>query len=492
MDRNFGGSTLSIDLSRTTGQLFTQRGTTSYRSRYLAPLLFLAADGITIAAAALLAIALRGVIPETADVYQQIQYLWPFGVVLWLVMLSLSGGYADKNLGAGTREYNMVLWSSLATASAIAIASFLAKFDLSRGFFLLFFLVGTPMLLLERFVVRRVIHQMRVRQVISRRVLLAGDVGHVNDVLKVITREAWLGYHVVGALVPSGADASDLPLKVLGTPHDAVEIVHDRHIDQVIFTEGAFPDAVGLRKLAWDLEGERAQMAVVPALTDISAQRVQVRPVAGLPLVIVESPTAQRAGRWAKRAFDIVGASAALILAAPVMLFTMLAIKFEDRGPALFKQVRVGKGGQEFECLKFRSMVVDAEARLVELNNQGPNEVMFKIARDPRITGVGNTIRRFSIDELPQLWNVLRGDMSLIGPRPALPKEVAQYAPHVNRRLEVRPGLTGLWQVSGRSNLSWEDTVRLDLYYVDNWSMAQDLAILCRTVGAVMFSNGAY
>ncbi len=182
-----------------------------------------------------------------------------------------------------------------------------------------------------------------------------------------------------------------------------------------------------------------------------------------------------------------------LLVAAPIIALVALAVKLEDRGPVFFKQTRVGRRGEEFECLKVRSMVVDAEARKAELEAQNEGAgVLFKMAKDPRITKVGRFIRRFSIDEVPQFWNVLRGDMSLVGPRPALPSEVAQYDSDTVRRLDVRPGLTGLWQVSGRSNLSWDETVRLDVYYVDNWSIMQDLSIMMRTAGAVLASRGAY
>jgi exopolysaccharide biosynthesis polyprenyl glycosylphosphotransferase len=189
-----------------------------------------------------------------------------------------------------------------------------------------------------------------------------------------------------------------------------------------------------------------------------------------------------------------VVATVVLVLLSPVLLVTALTIKLSDGGPVLFKQRRVGRGGEPFEVLKFRSMVTDAE-RIRDQHLEAQNEsegVLFKIREDPRITRFGRFIRRFSIDELPQLINVLRGEMSLIGPRPALEREVQQYQVHVRRRLDVRPGMTGLWQVSGRSDLDWDDTVRLDLYYVDNWSMIQDLVILLRTFKAVVSSNGAY
>ena len=333
---------------------------------------------------------------------------------------------------------------------------------------------------------------LRRRVWLSRGVILAGNPQIIHEILALAIRETWMGYFIVGALLPEGVSRGDLDLPILGSVEDALDVVDQRDIDIVIFADGSFPSSRGFRRMAWALESHHAQMVVAPALTDIASQRIQVRPVAGIPLVMVEPPSTQQAGRWAKRTFDIVGASLILLLTSPIFLATAIAIWANDHGPVIFKQVRVGKNGEHFECLKFRSMVTNAEEVLKKLNNEGPNAVMFKMQNDPRITKVGHFIRRFSIDELPQLWNVVRGDMSLIGPRPALPKEVALYAPHVNRRLEVRPGMTGLWQVSGRSDLSWDDTVRLDLYYVDNWSMTQDISILFKTVQAVFGSSGAY
>jgi len=278
---------------------------------------------------------------------------------------------------------------------------------------------------------------------------------------------------------------------VLGSLDDILPALEATSAQAVIFTDGALPSASAFNRLARQLEDQDAQLVVVPGLTDVSAARMNLRPVAGLPLVYVESPRALMAMRWSKRLFDVVGAAAALLLAAPVMAVIALAIKIEDRGPVVFKQVRVGLKGQTFGFYKFRSMAVDAEQQLPQLQSE-LGGVLFKIKSDPRVTRVGRLIRRLSLDELPQLLNVLKGQMSLVGPRPALPREVAQYHKDVHRRLDVRPGLTGLWQVSGRSDLSWDDTVRLDLYYVDNWSLLQDLMILTRTVGAVLNSRGAY
>jgi exopolysaccharide biosynthesis polyprenyl glycosylphosphotransferase len=261
----------------------------------------------------------------------------------------------------------------------------------------------------------------------------------------------------------------------------------------VFVVGGGYGDPSAMRSLVWDLESDDVQVILAPGMTDVSSERIRVRPVAGLPLLHLDRPRSQEALRWAKRTFDLVGSAFLLALATPIVLWTAFAIKRYDGGPVLFRQTRVGRDGREFTCLKFRSMLVDAESYLSELQSEvGHSEGLFKMARDPRITRPGQWIRRYSIDELPQLINVLRGDMSLVGPRPPLPSEVDRYTSTQSRRLRVRPGLTGLWQVSGRSDLSWTESIRLDLYYVDNWSMIQDIVILCRTIGAVLGSKGAY
>ncbi|MFZ2016243.1 MAG: exopolysaccharide biosynthesis polyprenyl glycosylphosphotransferase, partial [Nocardioides sp.] len=256
---------------------------------------------------------------------------------------------------------------------------------------------------------------------------------------------------------------------------------------------GAFSDPSQMRDLTWDLENDAVHVIMAPGVTDISSERIRARPVAGLPLLHLDHPRHQDALRWAKRTFDVVGSALLLALLSPLLAVAAWRIRRYDGGSVLFRQTRVGRDGDEFTCLKLRTMVPDAEQILPDLHTAvGYRDGIFKMAQDPRITRPGRWIRRFSIDEVPQLVNVLRGDMSLVGPRPPLPSEVDRYTLAQVRRLHVRPGMTGLWQVSGRSDLSWAESIRLDLYYVDNWSMVQDLMILGRTVGAVLSSRGAY
>jgi exopolysaccharide biosynthesis polyprenyl glycosylphosphotransferase len=412
----------------------------------------------------------------------------------WLFLLSVTGAYKPAFFGAGTDEYRSVVNASIGTAALVGIACYLANFPLSRGFYVLLFALGVPALLVSRLVVRRIVQRARMRGHLVQEVLVVGSAGHVDDVASVLTRESWLGYSVLGCLTPTGMQKeTKRGIPVLGRVEQLAEFVDKLTPDVVFFGNGAFRTAEQMRHAAWELEEHaRLQIVVAPSLTEVSSERIQIRPVAGLPLVFLEQPRWRHAASWAKRTFDIIVSSLLLLLVSPLWLALSVWIKFQDRGPILFSQVRVGRDGKLFRCLKFRSMVCNAENLVTEIPQDDADHVLFKSRQDPRVTTPGRWMRRFSVDELPQLWNVLQGHMSLVGPRPPLPSEVEQYHTAMHRRLNVRPGMTGLWQVSGRSDLSWEDTVRLDLYYVDNWSMVQDLSILVRTVRAVATGRGAY
>ena len=248
-----------------------------------------------------------------------------------------------------------------------------------------------------------------------------------------------------------------------------------------------------MRRIAWSLEGSGVDLLVAPALTDIAGPRINIRPVSGLPLLQVTEPEFSGAGRVLKGTLDVLGSLVLVLLLSPVLLGVALAVRLSGPGAVLFRQTRIGRGGEPFTILKFRTMHADAEQRLAELraHNDHGDGVLFKLRDDPRITRIGRHLRRFSLDELPQLFNVLSGRMSLVGPRPPLPSEVERYEQHVHRRLLVKPGLTGLWQVSGRSDLDWSETVRLDLYYVENWSVSLDAEILWKTLRVVMQGSGA-
>jgi exopolysaccharide biosynthesis polyprenyl glycosylphosphotransferase len=466
--------------------------------RYV-PAVALVVDVLAITVATAVATLLRHRVPgfstelDDADLY----LTGPALVVVWLVTLWLSGSYAPHLFGAGTDEYKRVVNASLLAAGLVGVTCYLARYQFSRGVFLFAFGIGVPLLVLGRYLHRRALHRARRAGFLRYQVLLTGEPENVDELAGVLRRESWLGYEVVGALVPGGTPGGATPggVAVLGDLADTLRHASDDDLDVVFLTSGS-GSALTVRRLVWALEGHDVQVVVAPSVTDVSSDRIRVRPVGGLPLMHLEPPRATDASRWGKRLFDIVGSALLLVLFSPVLLVAAIRVKAHDHGPVLFRQTRIGRHGQEFDCLKLRTMVVDAEDRLAALRaEQGyvdGAEGLFKLKDDPRITRPGLWLRTWSFDELPQLVNVLRGDMSLVGPRPPLPSEVAAYASDTTRRLHVRPGLTGLWQVSGRSDLTWDEAVRLDLYYVDNWSMVQDITILARTFSTVVFHRGAY
>ncbi|MDN5821927.1 MAG: sugar transferase [Brachybacterium sp.] len=415
----------------------------------------------------------------------------------WMLALQFSGATNPRLVSAGPEIYRNVLMGSLGAVGIVGAALFLTDFPLSRPFFVTLFLAGPLFLLLVRVIARRCVNLARTRGHLRSQVLVVGSTGHVRGIVRTLTREVWLGYDVVGAIAPISDERreEDAGVPILGDESQLLDLVRDEQPDIVLFTAGSSASAEEFRRVAWELEGLEVGVIVVPGISEISGDRIRMRPVAGLPLVHMDLPRARKALRWGKRLFDIAASALLLMMLAPILAVVALCVHLGDGGGVVFRQQRVGRTGEPFEFLKFRSMVIDAEARRAELEQLARdrgNDVLFKMSDDPRITRVGKFLRRYSLDELPQLWNVLRGDMSLVGPRPALPQEVSGYDGDAHRRLAVRPGITGLWQVSGRSDLSWDDTVRLDLFYVDNWSFMQDLLILVRTARAVLASRGAY
>jgi lipopolysaccharide/colanic/teichoic acid biosynthesis glycosyltransferase/isoprenylcysteine carboxyl methyltransferase (ICMT) family protein YpbQ len=388
-------------------------------------------------------------------------------VLAWLISLRVLRCYDDRVLGYGADEYRRVNTASLRLAGGIAIVGYIAEVGVSRGFLAITFGVGTVGLEVARFAARKRLHRARSRGAgWSRKVLVVGDTAHVLELVHTLRREPYAGYQVVGACIP------------------------DALLAPVAQRLGDVPVVGSFRGIP---EAATAIGADTVALTDVAGPRIHTRPVAGLPLIHVEAPEFRGARKLVKGFVDRAASSLALTLLLPLLAVIALAIKLDSRGPVLFRQTRVGQGGREFGVYKFRTMVVNADALLAELASRNETDgLMFKMRDDPRVTRVGRLLRKWSLDELPQLVNVLLGQMSLVGPRPPLPSEVARYDGDVARRLLVKPGMTGLWQVSGRSDLSWEDGIRLDLYYVENWSLAADLTILWKTFGAVLNSRGAY
>ena len=420
--------------------------------------------------------------------------LGPALATAWVLFLLWTRTYDGKVLGVGGDEYRRVVRASVYFWGLVAIACYMMRFQFSRLSLGLAFVFGTMLLLLGRWTARKLLHRARVRSGRwSHRVLAVGGREEVEALVAELEREPYAGLNVVGACMPPGDAALGSSVPVVGSLTSVPEAVARLGVDTVAVTASRGLTSGVLKRLGWDLEGAGVDLVVAPALTDVAGPRVHVRPVSGLQLLYVEQPEFTGPTRVMKEAFDRALAIIAVAILSPLLLVISLAVRLTSPGPVIFRQIRVGRDGHMFTVFKFRTMVVDAERRLGDLwHRNEANEVLFKLREDPRVTRVGRILRRFSLDELPQLLNVLIGDMSLVGPRPALPSETERYGRTTARRLLVKPGITGLWQVSGRSDLSWEDSVRLDLYYVENWSFAGDIQILWKTLSAVVSSRGAY
>jgi exopolysaccharide biosynthesis polyprenyl glycosylphosphotransferase len=416
----------------------------------------------------------------------------------WMLTLSLSQAYESRYLYVGPDEYRRVLVAALFMAAGIAFVSYTVHLSLARGYVA----VAVTLLALGdlggRHALRKWLHRHRCRNGrFMKRIVLVGYERSVANLCRQLSRERYHGVQVVGACLPPHRPRrerlEDVDIDVLGTFNDVVSAVGVSGADAVAVLACPELDAEVLRGLAWQLEKTRTDLFVAPALIDVAGPRTTIRPVDGLPLLHVEHPELAGARRVVKTSFDVVLSVLALLVLAPALFAVAVAIRLTSSGPALFKQTRVGKEGQTFSLYKFRTMFEGSEQRLADVRSLNEHDgLLFKMRSDPRVTPLGRWLRRYSVDELPQLANVLRGDMSLVGPRPPLPSEVELYAGHVMRRLVVKPGLTGLWQVSGRADLPWEEAVRLDLRYVENWSLALDVVILARTLTAVIRSSGAY
>jgi exopolysaccharide biosynthesis polyprenyl glycosylphosphotransferase len=413
---------------------------------------------------------------------------------LWVTVLTLAGGYDGRFVGTGSDEFRKVLNAGVSLTAALAILSYVFNSELSRLFLLIAMPGVTVLDLIGRFCLRKWLHGMRATGRFMLAVVAVGHEAGLADLIKELGRDQYHGMQVVAACVADPAGREEIAgVPVFGGLADVPNAVRTYGAAAVAVTACPEIDAVRLRGLAWELEKTGTDLCVAPSLLDVAGPRTRVRPTAGLTLLHVDHPQLSGARQAIKSTFDRVVAGAALLFLSPVFLVLAAAIRLHDRGPAFFIQTRVGKDGRTFRIFKFRTMVVDAEKRLTMLEPSNDHDgVLFKMRRDPRVTAIGARLRKWSMDELPQLYNVLRGDMSLVGPRPALPSEAERYADHVRRRLVVKPGLTGLWQVNGRSDLSWEESVRLDLRYVENWSFALDLQILWKTISVIIRGSGAY
>jgi exopolysaccharide biosynthesis polyprenyl glycosylphosphotransferase len=414
--------------------------------------------------------------------------------LLWVTALWMAGAYDTRFIGTGSDEFRKVLNAGVSLTAVVAVFSYAVNLQLSRGYVVIALPCVTMFDLCARYWMRKRLHRKRAAGKCMHSVIVIGHEPALADLVKELKRDQYHGLTVVGACVAGPGERDEVEgVPVYGGLDDTTAAVKAFDADTVAVTACPEMDGRRLRSLAWELEKTGTDLCVSPALLDVAGPRTTIRQTAGLTLLHVDHPRLTGFPLVLKGVFDRCAAAAALIVLAPAMAIVAVAIRLHDRGPALFTQLRVGKDGRAFTIYKFRTMVVDAEQRRAQLMASNDSDgVLFKLRRDPRVTGVGAHLRRWSVDELPQLFNVFLGHMSLVGPRPALPDEAERYAEHVRRRLVVKPGLTGLWQVNGRSDLSWDESVRLDLRYVENWSFVLDLQIIWKTISVLMRGSGAY
>lgn len=431
----------------------------------------------------------------------QYVYLAALLAVIWYLALAAVRSRDPRVFGSGAQEYQLVARASLAVFGVLAICTLLLKWDLSRLHLAVVFSVGPLGLILSRKLWRTWLHRRRRLGQFRTAVLVVGGTQSGLAMANQFLSDPQSGFRVLGIWVPDQlADphevvlTSDGAVPVFGIEQTMASAIAGIKADTVAVTDSEHFGPEGMRELTWELEDLSIDLLIAPNVVDVVGSRLVMRTVANRPLIHVDEPQYEGASRWGKAVFDRGLAFCILLVASPVFLGIAICVKLTSPGGVFFRQERIGFNSEPFWMMKFRSMRSGADAELTELlaAQGGSDSPLFKVQNDPRITKIGRFIRRFSIDELPQLINVIRGDMSLVGPRPQVPAEVALYDERARRRLHVKPGMTGLWQVSGRSNLSWEESVQLDLYYVENWSIMADVLILAKTVKAVVGSDGAY
>jgi exopolysaccharide biosynthesis polyprenyl glycosylphosphotransferase len=452
------------------------------------------ADGIAISTALFVASIIRfEIMAEAPAAELDYTLLIAVAVPVGLILFWVYGLYEPRQVLGPVNEFKQVFHGVVAGVVLMFLSDSAFNLQLSRGWAFIALLSGFVIVGGERLVLRKALHFMRRRGGDLTRTIVLGTNHEALTMARTLEREKWLGYDIVGFVDddgPSGDEFVD-QARVIGKTSEIRELIEDRHVGLVLVAATAF-EAGRLNRLFWELQSMDVDLQITSGTLDLMASRMIIQSVAGVPLLYVRRTGMDRTQRTLKRAIDVLGAFFGLILLSPLLAFIALWIKKDSAGGAFFKQVRVGREGRLFTCWKFRTMVKDAEQKRAELEHlsEGPG-LLFKLKEDPRVTKAGKFLRRYSFDELPQLWNVLRGDMSLVGPRPAIPVEVEQYDDWVRNRLQVKPGLTGLWQVSGRTDTTFSDYVRYDLFYIQNWSLSLDLWILWRTLRAVLTAEGA-
>jgi exopolysaccharide biosynthesis polyprenyl glycosylphosphotransferase len=441
--------------------------------------------------AAVLGLAVLREVPMTSTSAIVAMVAFPLG---FLASLWLARCYEVRVASVGTEEVRRSLVGSARLAGVLGVVAYLSSWIAARSLLLVALPVTVLVIVLVRVAARVHLARMRSRGEGRRRVLVLGTERSAAEMIRNLALSKVDAFDVVGVLTDASLGDEVEGVPVLGRTSDVRRAVISSSASAIIVAPWSPISQDGVRRLSWDTADLGVELYLSPNVMDVAGSRINVQITAGVPMLHIDAPEFGGVARVVKTVFDRTAAMLGLILISPVLLAIAIAVRASSPGPAIFRQERVGKGGTTFTMYKFRSMREDAEQVLDAVAEQNKHDggPMFKATDDPRVTRCGAFIRRYSLDELPQLWNVVKGDMALVGPRPPLPREVSQYDDTAHRRLLVRPGLTGLWQVSGRSDLTWEESVRLDLYYIDNWSVVSDIAILGRTGSAVINGKGAY
>lgn len=417
-------------------------------------------------------------------------YVTPLAIAaLWLGLLALRGSYDQRFIGLGTEEVRRTVSATISTFALVAGVSYLFRADISRAYAFVSLPLGLVFIVVGRFAWRNWLYRRRACDQFMNRTIIVGEGPAAEELRKRLDDHSFAGFHVVGECrPPTEAENGHLDLWLA----NLVRFMDELDVEAIALAPSHTLTGHVVRQVAWHLEGRAVDLLIAPAMLEAGGTRLSVRPAAGVPLLHLDEASLTRPQRFSKRCLDLVGATVAIVFLSPLLLACALLVRMTSRGPIIFRQVRIGRGGKPFTMLKFRTMIEGADSHREALRTtHNLGSPMFKLTRDPRITRTGRFLRRWSLDELPQLFNVCVGSMSLVGPRPHPIDDVDRYEVAAYRRLALKPGMTGLWQVEGRSDLHWQAALQLDLYYVETWSMAGDVGLLLRTVGAVVRGRGA-